>query len=192
MRAALGRLYRDGQAIEVNVLTDRIMLTVMRNCDAGVTHVTIAPNGKCYICPAFYHDDERSFIGAFDGKNGIPVKHVAGVDLPAAPLCTRCDAFHRKRCVYLNRKTTLELNVPSEEQCAVAHIEREASRQLLIDLRSIEPFRGMPASPNSTTAIRWSSSTPRRGRFGQRRPIQPQTRCCEDASCRNRIKRKET
>ena len=116
----------------------------MRNCDAGVTHFTIAPNGKCYICPAFYHDDERSFIGAFDGKNGFTVKRVAGVDLPSAPLCTRCDAFHCKRCVYLNRKTTLELNVPSEEQCAVAHIEREASRQLLIDLGSIEPFRSMP------------------------------------------------
>ena len=140
----LSRLYRDEQAIEVNVLTDRIMLTSMRNCDAGVKHFTVAPNGKCYICPAFYYDDESSFIGAFDGKNGFTVTRVAGVDLKSAPLCTRCDAFHCKRCVYLNRKTTLELNVPSEQQCTVAHIEREASRNLLNDLGSIEPFRRLP------------------------------------------------
>ena len=144
MREALSQLYRDGQAIEVNVLTDRIMLTSMRNCDAGVTHFTVAPNGKCYICPAFYHDDETTFIGAFNDKNGFSAKRVAGAEFARAPLCTRCDAYQCKRCVYLNRKTTLELNVPSEQQCAVAHIEREASRQLLIDLGSVEPFRRMP------------------------------------------------
>jgi CXXX repeat peptide maturase len=144
MRAALGQLYRDGQAVEVNILTDRIMLTSMRNCDAGVKHFAVAPNGKCYICPAFYYDDEDTFIGAFDDKNGFPAKRIAGVDLPSGPLCTRCDAFHCKRCVYLNKKTTLELNVPSEQQCTVAHIEREASRQLLTDLGSVEPFRRMP------------------------------------------------
>ena len=144
MRTALSQLYRDGQAIEVNVLTDRIMLTSMRNCDAGVKHFTVAPNGKCYICPAFYCDDENSFIGAFDGKSGFSVKPVAGVDLPSGPLCSRCDAYHCKRCVFLNKTTTLELNVPSEQQCTVAHIEREASRQLLIDLGSAEPFHRMP------------------------------------------------
>jgi CXXX repeat peptide maturase len=140
----LSRLYRDGQAVEVNVLTDRIMLNSMRNCDAGVKHFTVAPNGKCYICPAFYYDDESSFIGAFDGKNGFTVTRVAGADFPSAPLCTRCDAFHCKRCVFLNKKMTLELNVPSEQQCTVAHIEREASRNLLNDLGPVEPFRRLP------------------------------------------------
>ena len=144
IRTALGQLYRDGQAIEVNVLTDRIMLTSMRNCDAGVKHITVAPNGKCYICPAFYYDNENSFVGEFDDKNGFPLMRVTGVDLPSAPLCARCDAYHCKRCVFLNKKTTLELNVPSEQQCTVAHIEREASRQLSIDLASVEPFRRMP------------------------------------------------
>jgi CXXX repeat peptide maturase len=144
MREKLSQLYRDAEAVEVNVLSDRIMLTSMRNCDAGVKHFTVAPNGKCYICPAFYYDDESSFIGAFDDKKGFVVKRVDGAELARAPLCSRCDAFHCKRCVFLNKQTTLELNVPSEQQCAAAHIEREASRKLLSDLGSAEPFRKLP------------------------------------------------
>ncbi|MDE2163247.1 MAG: CXXX repeat peptide maturase [Alphaproteobacteria bacterium] len=144
MRAALVPFYRDGYPVEVNVLTDRMMLSAMRNCGAGVDHLTIAPDGKCYLCPAFYYDDERSSVGAFDDKKGLVVRRLAAAQFVRAPLCTRCDAFHCKRCIFLNKKTTLELNVPSEQQCAVAHLEREASRQMLIDLGSTEPFRRMP------------------------------------------------
>ncbi len=144
MRTALVPFYRDGYPVEVNVLTDRIMLSAMRNCGAGVDHLTVAPNGKSYICPAFYHDDENSHIGAFDDKKGLAVKRLVGAEFGRAPLCMRCDAFHCKRCIFLNKKTTLELNIPSEQQCTVAHLEREASRQMLVDLGSIEPFRRMP------------------------------------------------
>ncbi len=141
---SLSELYRGGQAVEVNILSDRMMLTAMRNCDAGVKHFTVAPNGKCYLCPAFYHDDENSFIGAFDDKSGFSARSPVEVGLASAPLCTRCDAYHCKRCVFLNKKTTLEFNVPSEEQCIVAHIERESSRSLLKALGAIEPFRRFP------------------------------------------------
>jgi CXXX repeat peptide maturase len=138
----LGIRYSGGDRVEINVLTDRMMLREMRNCDAGVKHVTVAPNGDCYICPAFVHDGEP--IGRFDGAAGPAVKRITGLDLSHGPLCTRCDAFHCKRCVYLSRKLTEEYNVPSEQQCAIAHIEREASRLLLKDLGKVEPFRRMP------------------------------------------------
>ena len=35
----------------------------------------------------------------------------------------------------MNKKTTLEVNTPSHEQCVVSHIERNASRELLIRLK---------------------------------------------------------
>jgi hypothetical protein len=35
----------------------------------------------------------------------------------------------------LNRKTTREVNTPSHEQCLAAHLERNASRNLLMDLQ---------------------------------------------------------
>lgn len=139
---AMRKLYVGGHRVEINVLTDRMMLHEMRNCDAGVTHVSVAPNGECHICPAFVNNWPP--IGRFDGVSGLLVQRIAGIEYERAPLCTRCDAFHCKRCVYLNRTLTEEFNVPSEQQCALAHIEREASRLLLKALGSVEPFRRMP------------------------------------------------
>lgn len=56
------------------------------------------------------------------------------------PLCRNCDACQCKRCVWLNRKTTYELNTPSHEQCVVAHLERNASRELLAAIRKHGAF----------------------------------------------------
>ena len=52
-----------------------------------------------------------------------------------APICRNCDAYQCKRCVWLNRKTTYELNTPSHEQCVVSHLERNESRELLANIR---------------------------------------------------------
>lgn len=139
----LKKLYARNTKIEVNVLTDRMMLKQMRNCDAGEKHVTVAPDGKLYLCPAFLYDGEDA-IGTFDEKTGFGVKPPSTVAFARAPLCTRCDAWACKRCVWLNHKLTQEYNVPSEQQCLIAHTEREASRLLLRELRAIDPFRRLP------------------------------------------------
>jgi len=142
---SLGQLYRSGREIEINVLSDRLLLTRMNNCDAGITHLTIAPDGNGYICPAFYYDDEADTLGYWsDIVKKAPANHQL-LDLGCAPICSRCDAFHCKRCVYLNKKTTLEVNVPSREQCLTAHAEREVSRLLLQSLRAVKPFDRFPA-----------------------------------------------
>jgi CXXX repeat peptide maturase len=60
--------------------------------------------------------------------------------LDHAPLCRKCDAYQCKRCIWLNRKTTLEVNTPSHEQCVVAHLERNASRNLLTNIRKYGAF----------------------------------------------------
>jgi CXXX repeat peptide maturase len=139
----LKKLFTAGARVEVNVLSDRMMLRGMRNCDAGVKHITVATDGKCYICPAFLADGEAP-IGSFDEKQGVVLEPLFGLKLADGPLCSRCDAWHCKRCVWLNRKLTLEINVPSEQQCLIAHAEREASRILLKELKDVEPFRRLP------------------------------------------------
>ena len=48
------QMYVDGKAPQLNLLTDRMMLQKMNNCGAGDTTITLAPNAKFYICPAFY------------------------------------------------------------------------------------------------------------------------------------------
>ena len=56
--AALLELYKQGQSPQFNLLTDRMMLDKMHNCEAGVNNITLAPNGKFYICPAFYYYEQ--------------------------------------------------------------------------------------------------------------------------------------
>lgn len=121
-----------GKAIQLNVLTDRLVETEMNNCNAGSKTITLAPNGKFYICPAFYYAKEQS-VG--DLENGLTIKNTHLYKLEYAPLCRECDAYHCKRCVYLNKRLTREVNIPSKEQCVVSHIERNASRSLLLALR---------------------------------------------------------
>jgi len=123
------QMYADGENPQVNVLTDRIMLSEMNNCGAGATSIALAPNGKFYICPAFYYDDEDDFVG--DLENGLDIKNKLLYQLDYAPICRHCDAWQCKRCIWLNKKTTHEVNTPSHEQCVIAHIERNTSRELL-------------------------------------------------------------
>lgn len=127
------RLYVDDKSPQLNLLTDRMMLSQMNNCGAGDTNITFAPNGKFYICPAFYHENEADSIG--DLEHGLDIRNRQLYKLGYAPVCRHCDAWQCKRCVWLNRKTTLEVNTPSHEQCVVAHLERNASRGLLQRIR---------------------------------------------------------
>lgn len=131
-------LYLAGATPQLNILTDRMMLKQMNNCNAGVENITLAPNGKFYICPAFYYKNEDDSVGNL--KTGIDIKNKQLYALSYAPLCRKCDAFQCHRCVWMNRKTTLEINTPSHEQCVVSHLERNASRQLLGSIREKAQF----------------------------------------------------
>lgn len=139
------KLYVAGKVVQLNLLTDRMMLEKMNNCGAGDTSVTLAPDGKFYVCPAFYLIDEDDGMGALhtsigDVKHGLDIKNPQLYKLDHAPLCSRCDAYQCKRCIWLNRKMTYEVNTPSHEQCVMAHLERNASRDLLNAIRKHGAF----------------------------------------------------
>lgn len=134
LAAVLKEDYMKGRTPQLNLLTDRMMLTKANHCNAGVENITLAPNGKFYLCPAFYYSDTNDCIDPQDIKNQQLFR------LDHAPLCRHCDAYHCRRCVWLNRKTTLEVNTPSHEQCIVAHTERNAARRLLASIREGADF----------------------------------------------------
>ena len=128
--------YAKGHAVQFNLLTDRMMLTSMNNCNAGDENITLAPDGKFYVCPAFYQAETATTIevkaqSIGELKSGLNVRNPQLYKLSHAPICRNCDAYQCKRCVWLNRKMTLEVNTPSHEQCIVAHTERNVSRNLL-------------------------------------------------------------
>jgi CXXX repeat peptide maturase len=121
--------YRNHNPIELNILTDRIFLVNMNHCNAGIEHLTVAPNGRVYLCPAFYYENAENSLG--DLNDQTETHNTRLLELGHAPICRNCDAYHCKRCVYLNQKRTSELNTPSHQQCVVAHLERKASRDFL-------------------------------------------------------------
>ena len=127
MAESMADAYAKGVHMQCNLLTDRISFNTMHSCGAGEDHITLAPNGKVYVCPAFYFTQMKEISN--DLKN-LDIKNQQLYTIDYAPICKHCDAYHCKRCIWLNKKLTLEVNTPSKEQCVVAHIERNAARQL--------------------------------------------------------------
>lgn len=135
---AVKQIYLNGKSPQLNILTDRMMLDKMNNCGAGDTNITLAPDGRFYICPAFYLMGEGDAIGSL--QEGLEIKNSQLYKLDHAPLCRICDAYQCRRCIWLNRKTTLEVNTPSHEQCVLSHLERNVSRRLLNEIRKHSDF----------------------------------------------------
>ena len=145
-------LYKQGLSPQFNLLTDRMMLEKMHNCEAGVSNITLAPNGKFYLCPAFYYDEQTKVFNQMnhhqpssdnsvgDLERGLDIPNPQLLQIDHAPLCRNCDAYQCRRCIWLNRKLTWDNNTPSHQQCVMAHLERNASRDLLNDIRKVGEF----------------------------------------------------
>lgn len=134
------KLYAEGNEVQLNLLTDRIMLKKMNNCDSGTRSITLAPDGRFYICPAFYFQEHPNDVGDIAG--GLCIRNRYLLELDKSPLCRTCDSYQCRRCLWLNKQTTLEINIPSHEQCVVSHIERNASAVLLSKLQNINKVYG--------------------------------------------------
>lgn len=129
--------YKGEATVQLNLLTDRMMLDKMNNCNAGWESITLAPDGKFYVCPAFY---QEGALPVGDLIHGLDIKNPQLYRLDHAPICRNCDAYQCRRCIWLNHRTTMEVNTPSHEQCVVAHLERNASRKLLENIRRHRAF----------------------------------------------------
>lgn len=149
LNAVLLNLYKSAKQSQFNLITDRLQLTEMHNCEAGVGNITVAPNGKFYLCPAFYYDEQMGISNWMNYKTKDASRSVGdleqGIDIPNkqllqldhAPLCRICDAYHCNRCIWLNQKLTWDNNTPSHQQCVISHLERNASRDLQMKMQEV-------------------------------------------------------
>ncbi|MCH5240779.1 MAG: CXXX repeat peptide maturase [Muribaculaceae bacterium] len=128
----IAKEYISAKTPQTNILTDRFLLKSMNNCNAGDEVITVAPDGKFYVCPAFYLYEEKDEGNL---RDGLKVRNSQLYKLSHAPICRQCDAYQCKRCVWLNKQMTLEVNTPSREQCVIAHLERNQTRKLLQQIR---------------------------------------------------------
>jgi radical SAM peptide maturase (CXXX-repeat target family)/CXXX repeat peptide maturase len=124
--------YQNDHTVEINLLTDILSLNSICDCGSGVENIALAPNGRFYLCPAFYFDNPDKSIG--DLENGINIKNSHLLDIENAAVCSACDAYQCRRCKFLNKKLTNELNTPSHIQCYISHMERNTSRELQKEL----------------------------------------------------------
>lgn len=122
----------NGNEVEVNVISDRIYLEKMANCNAGLENFALAPDGNFYLCPAFYFDQSEEPVGSVTA--GINFNYREFLTLEKSPTCANCDAYHCRRCVYQNKKATNEYLIPGERQCLTSHIERDVSKKLVEEL----------------------------------------------------------
>lgn len=111
---------------EMNVLTDILWLEKHDGCAAGEKAIAYAPDGNMYICPAYY-SERMGHVGTLE-EHHIANRHLYSIN--NFPICQRCDTYQCERCVYLNVKNTLEVNVSPDFQCKKAHIERKISMYL--------------------------------------------------------------
>ncbi|MDY4846223.1 MAG: CXXX repeat peptide maturase [Parabacteroides sp.] len=151
MSSKVEGMYVNGKNPQLNLLTDRMMLQSMNNCNAGDSTITLAPDGKFYLCPAFVYESQTAEQWGLGGPkdapfsigslvDGLDIKNAQLYKLDHAPICRVCDAYQCKRCIWLNRRMTMEVNTPSHEQCVIAHLERNESRKLLYLLREHGQF----------------------------------------------------
>jgi uncharacterized protein len=141
--------YEQSNPVEINILTDRIYFDSHSSCTAGTKTFTLAPNGKFYICPAFYFENPDNSIGSLN--EGIKNEYGSLMEVENAPICNNCDAYQCKVCKYLNKKLTDEYNVPSKVQCIISHVERNKSKELQQRLIS----RGFISNENIIKAINY-------------------------------------
>ena len=128
----LYKIFLNHKPISINVLTDIFENTCISDCGSGINSFAVAPNGKIYLCPAFYFNNVNDTIG--DLKNGIRIEREKLLHVENSKICSNCDSYQCKRCLYLNKKMTTEINTPPKIQCVVSHIERSISRDLELKL----------------------------------------------------------
>lgn len=128
--------YENENYVEVSVLTDRIYYERHQNCTNGFNTFTLAPNGKFYVCPAFYFNNPKDSIGDLD--SGIETGLKNQMDIKNSLICDNCDAYQCKACKFENKQATEEYLIPSKIQCLISTLERNKAKDLHESLKKLD------------------------------------------------------
>ncbi len=123
------KLYQNGRFVTVNVLNDIMQEKDIAGCGAGENAVALAPNGKFYLCPAFYYEDETNCICSLEEAEPERLFHQY-----RQPLCSLCDYYQCKRCKFQNIHSTGELLIASKSQCMISYTEADVAREFQQEL----------------------------------------------------------
>jgi len=126
-----GRLLLDRkkqwQNYRIDCLTDRFRLDDVQECGAGDKSIAIGPDGKLYVCPAVATDSNKT---CGDITEGLKLPNSNLFERKYSLPCSKCEALHCLRCVYLSKLSTFEVCVPSKNICQIANTELEVQAWL--------------------------------------------------------------
>ena len=103
--------------ISINLFEQKSMFS---SCHAGTNQITLAPDGRFYICPAFYFNGLQP-VGNI--KHGYVIPDVDQYSVEKAPYCRSCNNTSCLRCHYLNIINTGHVNIPPQDLCHIHEIE---------------------------------------------------------------------
>lgn len=119
----------------INVLDDIMYRVDHFGCGVGENSFALAPNGKIYLCPAFYFDDINNSIGSLEDK--VLNYNQQLFTMEKAVLCKECDNFQCLRCAFINKQMTGQVNISPEIQCRIRSTERNIAKDYQKKLISI-------------------------------------------------------
>ena len=136
IRSQIVEGWKNKNYVNINVITHLPQAIAPHKCISGDKAFTLAPNGKFYMCPAFYYDDPENNIGDID--SGIDMSYRALCSEKRATNCKKCENYQCDSCIYLNKKITGELGVPGTIQCLLSTIERKHSVLFLNEINNLK------------------------------------------------------
>ncbi len=123
-----------GKFVQMNVLTDQIYNGKTEDCGSGIKSIALAPNGKLYLCPAFYFEDEENYIGDIEDET-LNISQSL-LKRENSTTCSDCK-MSCSQCVYLNKKVTNEYRVASYNQCRKGEVENRVVSLLEEELKEL-------------------------------------------------------
>jgi CXXX repeat peptide maturase len=113
-----------GNYIQIDIITNNLLLDEKAYCMAGVTNFTVSPTGEIYPCSAYYYNKQR-LLGSVENQQ-LNVSET----MPQLIMCNHCSSEFCNKCSYLNEQSTLERLVPFESHCVKANLEARVSYRL--------------------------------------------------------------
>lgn len=115
--------------VQIDLLTNTLFTDNRIFCDAGTRQITVAPNGDLYPCSAYFFNGDKKIGNIFD-NNVFEFESEKQL-----LMCKKCKVINCNKCSFLNRKKTLEKQVPFEAHCVKANLEYNASVDFMDKLK---------------------------------------------------------
>jgi CXXX repeat peptide maturase len=125
-------LWVQGNYVQIDIITDNLLLEKKHFCEAGVNNITLAPDGYVYPCQAFYFSGEGRLSNIDDFSRD------KCQDVLLLTMCQKCGANNCRKCGYLNGRCTDEPVVPFELHCVKTNLDQSASCNLLKKIKQAQ------------------------------------------------------